>query len=313
MPMPLFHTAGCVLATLGTLQALACQVVMPRFDPDLMLRLIEEEGSVGIGGVPTMLHALLAHEEKREFASPALRFAFSGGALVEPDLAQRVEATFGVPMAVIYAQTEASPGVTMTSLHDADSDRQHTVGKPLPHVEVKIVSTEIGPVLPCSEIGGLCTRGSGVMSGYTNPGPSPIDSDGWLHTGDLATMDERGYCQIVGRFKDMIIRGGENIYPWEVEALIGQHPMVAGVVVGMPDEFWGEQVAAVLTLRRGELDADLTDEFQHFVSSRLARHKVPTMWVTAEAFPTTGSGKVINYLVRQTLGQRKGHTPGDAT
>jgi fatty-acyl-CoA synthase len=233
-----------------------------------------------------------------------VRYALAGGAIVPPDLVRRIEQTLGVPMAIVFAQTEASPGITMTRLDDDPVDRAETLGRPLPHAEVKIVdSADPGVVLPIGAVGELCTRGYHVMTGYFDAPEqtaAAIDEDGWLHTGDLASMDERGYCRIGGRLKDMIIRGGENIYPREVEQVLFAHPAVAEVaVVGTPDPVWGEQVAAFI---RPMPETVVTEEeLAEYVRLHLAPHKAPRVWRFVERFPLTASGKIQKYVLREQL------------
>jgi fatty-acyl-CoA synthase len=297
-PMPLFHTAGCVLATLGPMAALASQVLVPYFDPALVLELTETERSLVFGGVPTMLVALLGHPKFDPARLTSVRVALAGGAGVPPELIRRVESELGIPFTVIYAQTEASPGITMTRTDDSAEDRATTVGRPLPRTEVKIVDPVTGGTAAPGETGELCTRGYHVMLGYLGDVSQAVDTDGWLHTGDLATMDDRGYTRIVGRLKEMIIRGGENIYPWEIEQVLAAHPGVGeAAVVGVPDDYWGEQVAAVIRVS-GDLG---DDELAAFCRERLARHKVPKIWHRVDAFPLTGSGKVMKHVLREQL------------
>ncbi|EPD58806.1 AMP-binding protein [Streptomyces sp. HGB0020] len=299
-PMPLFHTAGCVLATLSSIASLGTQVLPPYFEPGLMLELTESERCVVMGGVPTMLIAMLEHPALSRTDLSSLRYVLSGGASVPPELVRRVEDTFGVPMCIIYAQTEASPGITITRLDDTPEDRAHTVGRPLPLSEVKIVDAA-GTVVPNGVTGELCTRGYHVMTGYLDAPAdtaAAVDGDGWLHTGDLASMDERGYCRIEGRLKDMIIRGGENIYPREIEQVLAEHPAVAEVaVVGVPDPVWGERVAAFIRRAPGRTVAE-KELFDH-VRAHLAPHKTPRTWVFVEDFPLTGSGKIRKNVLRE--------------
>ncbi|HEY2277626.1 MAG TPA: AMP-binding protein [Streptosporangiaceae bacterium] len=311
-PMPLFHTAGCVLATLGPMTVLAAQVLVPQFDPALVLELVEAEHSFVFGGVPTMLVALLGHPDFDPARLTSVRIALAGGASVPPELIRRVEAALGVPFSVIFAQTEASPGITMTRADDSAEDRATTVGRPLPRTEVKIVGPGTGQTVAPGETGELCTRGYHVMLGYLGDVGQAVDADGWLHTGDLATMDDRGYSRIVGRLKEMIIRGGENIYPWEIEQVLTAHPdVIEAAVVGVPDPYWGEQVAAVVRLRepaegavpQGDLaEGGVTDDdLAAFCRDRLARHKVPKIWLRTDALPLTGSGKVMKHVLRDQL------------
>jgi fatty-acyl-CoA synthase len=297
-PMPLFHTAGCVLATLGPMAGLAAQVLVPYFDPALVLELTETERSMVFGGVPTMLVALLSSPGFDPARLPAVRVALAGGAGVPPELIRRVESELGVPFSVIFAQTEASPGITMTWPDDSPADRATTVGRPLPRTEVKITDPVTGQTVAPGVTGELCTRGYHVMLGYLGDVGQAVDAEGWLHTGDLATMDDRGFSRIVGRLKEMIIRGGENIYPWEIEQVLVTHPAVIdAAVVGVPDDYWGEQVAAVIRVEGAPTDEELAE----FCRVRLARHKVPKIWHRTDAFPLTGSGKVMKHRLREEL------------
>ncbi|WP_343238469.1 AMP-binding protein [Streptomyces sp. SID13031] len=302
-PMPLFHTAGCVQGTLAPLASLGTHVLVPGFDPALQLLLTESERGAQLCGVPTMLLAMLGHPAFAGTDLSSVRYAISGGATVAPDIVRRVEAALGVPMAIVYAQTEASPCITMTRLDDAPDDRAETIGRALTGAEVRIVRPGSGEPAGLGEIGELCTRGYHVMAGYFDDPEqtaAAIDPDGWLHTGDLASMDERGYCRVEGRLKEMIIRGGENIYPREIEQLLITHPTVEDVaVVGIPDPYWGEQVAAFIRPAR-----DLTPDpetLQAFTQAHLAPHKVPRTWRIVETFPTTASGKIQKYALRDQL------------
>jgi fatty-acyl-CoA synthase len=250
-----------------------------------------------------MLLAMLEHPAFPTTDLSSVRYAMSGGAPVAPDLVRRVESALGVPLAVIYAQTEASPCITMTSLDDSPEDRADTLGRPLPGTEVKIVRPGTDDLAAHGAIGELCTRGYHVMAGYfDDPAQTAaaIDADGWLHTGDLARMDHRGYCRIAGRLKEMIIRGGENVYPPEIEHVLFGHPAVANVaVLGVPDPRWGEQVAAfVIPVPGNTLDAY---ELSVYARRRLAPHKAPRIWRFVDAFPMTASGKVQKFALRDQL------------
>ena len=303
-PMPLFHTAGCVQGTLAPLISLGTHVLLPAFEPQRQLQLIESERAAQLCGVPTMLLAMLDHPAFAATDLSSVRYAISGGATVPPELARRVEAALGVPLAIVYAQTEASPCITMTRLDDATQDRITTLGRPLPGTEVKIVEPGGGDPVPCGETGELCTRGYHVMAGYFDDPrqtAAAIDDEGWLHTGDLATMDERGYCRIEGRSKDVIIRGGENIYPREIEQVLLAHHAVADVaVLGVPDHTWGEQIAAFV---RPAPDVPMPgeDELFRHVREHLAPHKAPRIWRFVEEFPMTASGKIQKFALRERL------------
>lgn len=300
-PMPLFHTAGCVLLTLGSVQSLVTQVLPPGFDPGLVLHLSESERATMFAGVPTMLLAQLDHPDFAGRDLSCVRCAFSGGATVPPALVRRVESALGVPLSIVFAQTEASPSITQVRLDDSPTDRAETLGRPHPQVEVKIADPATGETVQTGAVGEILTRGCHVMKGYfDNPAATTeaVDAAGWLHTGDLGSMDERGYCRIEGRVKEMIIRGGENIYPREIEQLLHTHPGVADVaVVGVPDDYWGEQVAAFVRTVPGTPVTQ--EELASYCRTHLAAHKTPRHWVFVDAFPLTPSGKVQKYVLRE--------------
>ena len=302
-PMPLFHTAGCVQGTLAPIASLGTQVLVPAFEPGLHLNLIESERGTQLCGVPTMLLGMLDHPAFPTTDLSSVRYAVSGGAPVAPELVRRVESAFGVPLAIVYAQTEASPCITMTHLDDSSEDRAGTLGRPLPGIEVKIVRPGTEDLTAYGEVGELCTRGYHVMAGYfDDPAQtaSAIDRDGWLHTGDLARMDDRGYCRIEGRLKDMIIRGGENVYPPEIEHVLFGHPEVANVaVLGVPDPVWGEQIAAFVIPAPGSIPDE--HELSTYVRRHLAPHKTPRVWRFVDAFPMTASGKIQKFALRDHL------------
>ncbi|MGB8997155.1 MAG: AMP-binding protein [Pseudonocardiaceae bacterium] len=300
-PMPLFHTAGCVLLTLGPVQGLFTQVLPPGFDPGLMLHLIESERGTMFAGVPTMLLAQLDHSDFPGRDMSGVRCAFSGGATVPSAVVRRVESALGVPFSIVFAQTEASPVITQTRLDDLPADRAETLGRPHPQVEVQIADPATGETVPVGAVGEILTRGYHVMKGYfDNPDATSeaIDASGWLHTGDLGSMDERGYCRIEGRLKEMIVRGGENIYPREIEQLLHTHPGIADVaVVGVPDDHWGEEVAAFVRPAHG--NPVTQDELVSYCRAHLAAHKTPRHWVFVDAFPMTASGKVQKFVLRE--------------
>jgi fatty-acyl-CoA synthase len=325
-PMPLFHTAGCVCLTLAPVQGLFTQVIVPGFDPGLVLRLQESEGGTMFGGVPTMLLALLDHPDFAGTDLSRVRCAYGGGATFLPELVRRVEAAVGAPMSITFAQTEASPSITQSRLDDSPDDRAGTLGRAHPAVEVAIADPVTGEVRPSGrggsgtggsradddgtggsgaggfgDVGEIVTRGYHVMKEYfDNPAATraAIDADGWLHTGDLGSVDERGYFRIEGRLKEMIIRGGENIYPREIEQVLYAHPGVTDVaVVGVPDDHWGEQVAAFV--RPAPDSAVTAEELTAYCRARLAAHKTPRHWVFTDAFPLTASGKVQKFVLRE--------------
>ena len=300
-PMPMFHTAGCVMGALGSLHARATHVPVLAFEPGFVLELIEREGGTALLGVPTMQIALMEHPDVASRDLSTLRSAVSGGSLVPAELVRRIETTFGVRFCIVYGTTECSPLVTMTRFDDTPEDKATTIGRAMPQTEVKVIDPVSREIVDPGTVGELCARGYMVMKGYfENPEATAeaIDADGWYHTGDLASMDERGYCRIEGRLKDMIIRGGENIYPREIEEVLFAHPGVVDVaVVGIPDDKWGEQVAAFI--RATEDDAPSPTELSVFVRERLAGYKVPRCWCFVDTFPLTGSGKVQKFVLRE--------------
>ena len=296
-PMPLFHTAGCVMSVLGSLSRRGTLVLPPFFDPGLCLELVEGEGADSLMGVPTMLISLLGHPRFPETDLSRVERVVSGGATVPPDLVRRVEAGFGARMSIVFAQTEASPVITETS----PEDRAETLGRPLPRTEVRIADPESGETVPPGHIGEIQTRGYHVMAGYFDDPKATaaaIDRDGWLRTGDLGSMDERGYYRIEGRLKDVIIRGGENVYPREIEQVLFAREDVADVaVVGIPDETWGEQIAAFVRPTAGHEPSE--EELFAYCRERLAPHKTPRHWAFVEEFPLTASGKVQKFVLRE--------------
>jgi acyl-CoA synthetase (AMP-forming)/AMP-acid ligase II len=300
-PMPLFHTAGCVMSVLGSIACSGTLVLPPFFDPGLVLELVEAERPACLLGVPTMLIGCLEHPRFAATDVSSVSFVITGGAVVAPALVRRVEEAFDARMSIVFAQTEASPVITQTAPDDDPGDRATTLGRPLPQTEVKIVDVTTGETVAPDVIGELCTRGYHVMAGYfDNPEATAeaIDADDWLHTGDLASMDARGYCRIGGRLKDMIIRGGENIYPREIEQVLFDHDDVADVaVLGVPDPTWGEQVAAFIRPPEGRTPDP--DRLFAYCRQRLAPHKTPRHWTILEEFPLTPSGKVQKYVLRE--------------
>ncbi len=299
--MPLFHTAGCVMAVLGAVATRGTLILPPYFDPGLMLELIAAERPETLAGVPTMLIGMLDHPGFAATDISSIRQLLTGGAVVPPALVGRVEAAFGAPLSIVFAQTEASPVITQTSPQDSAEDRAHTLGRPLPQTEVKITDPASGQTVGPGVTGEVCTRGYHVMTGYFRDPEmtaAAIDADSWLHTGDLASMDERGYCKVSGRLKDMIIRGGENIYPREIEQVLFGHPAVADVaVLGVPDATWGEQVAAFVRPAPGQTPDP--GELSAYCREHLAPHKTPRYWTVLDEFPLTPSGKVQKFLLRE--------------
>jgi fatty-acyl-CoA synthase len=300
MPMPLFHTAGCVMGVLGALDRRAKAVLMPLFDPALFLQLIEVEKPWYAGGVPTMLIAAMEHPDASHRDLSSLKSVVSGGSQVPETLVRRVEDTLGVDFTIIYGQTECSPVLTHTSPSDSSEDKGQTVGKPLPHTEIRIVDPSSLETMPIGAPGELWARGYFAMLGYFDMPEATVKtvtSDGWIRTGDLAVMDERGYCRIVGRCKDMIIRGGENLFPAEIEGVLYAHPAVAeAAVVGLPDDHWGEVVGAFI---RPHDAAPTIAQLRAHMRAHLSPQKTPTKWYTVDGFPLTGSGKIQKFALRE--------------
>jgi fatty-acyl-CoA synthase len=299
--MPLFHTGGCVVSVLGTHSTYGSLVLMPEFEPNLFLDLIDAERVQFTLAVPTMLIDLLEAQRAHARDLSTLAVVISGGAVVPIEIVRRVKTEFGCDFSIIFGQTETSPMITMTRLDDSAEDTAHSLGRPIPCCEVKIVDPASGRTLPVGESGEFLTRGFHTMKGYFDMPEATaktIDADGWLHTGDLCSMDARGYCYVKGRLKDMIIRGGENIYPREIEDVLFRHPAVAEVaVVGVPDQRWGEQVAAFVRTTPGHT---LEPNGLHdFVREHLAPHKTPKIWVGVASYPLTPSGKIQKYRLAE--------------
>lgn len=310
-PMPLFHTAGCGLVTLGALQTGGVHVLPSRFDADLMLDLFEYHRGTILLSVPTMLIRMLDAQREASRDVSSWRLSTLGGAPVPVELIRRTRNDFGVDIGIGYGQTEAAPYITHTLPGDTHPEWQETVGRPLPQVEVKIADQDTGEPVPLGEPGEICTRSMCVMSGYfedPEATDAAIDKDGWLHTGDVGSMDAAGYLRIKGRVKDLIIRGGENIYPREIEDFLFTHDSVADVsVVGLPHEEWGEIAAAFVRVRQG---ATLTqDDLISHCTGRIAGYKIPQVWEFVTEFPQTASGKIQKFALRDEYLSRTSHVP----
>jgi fatty-acyl-CoA synthase len=304
-PMPLFHAAGCGMGVLGAAQRLAVHVPVLAFDPALVLELLESERAAFFGGVPTMMIAMLGHPDFDRRDLSCLRVAVSGGAPVPAELVRRVEERLGVRFSIVFGTTECSPLLTVVELDDSAQDRAGTLGRPLPQTEVKIADAATGELVPVGQAGELCARGYLVMRGYHDAPEATaiaIDAEGWYHTGDVASLDDRGYLRIEGRIKDMIIRGGENIYPREIEDVLFDHLAVAeAAVVGVPDQQWGEVVAAFVRPVPGR-PAPAPEELRAYCRERLAPYKTPLYWVFVDTFPMTPSGKIQKFKLREGFG-----------
>lgn len=295
--MPLFHTAGCATGALGCLQAASKMLLIKRFDAEVFAKLIEEQGVTVCFAVPTMLFGLLEALDRKPRNMSSLEVISTGGAPVPPELVRRVRDRLDCYLLSAFGQTEHSPMICLNPVEASEKQIVETAGQPLPQTEVSIRSGD-NQVLPIGEVGEICARSYAVMIGYNdNPEAtsSAIDEDGWLHTGDLGTMDAQGFVRVTGRVKDMIIRGGENLFPAEIEAVLYQHPSVSLVaVVGLPDEKWGEIVAAFI-LADTALDVQ---ELKAYCRQHLSPQKTPITWVRVPEFPLTGFGKVQKFAIR---------------
>jgi fatty-acyl-CoA synthase len=302
-PVPLYHTFGCVLAVLGSTTHGACLVLPSEsFEPLQVLEAIQAERCTAVYGVPTMFIMQLEHPRFDEFDLSSLRTGMMGGAPCPIEVMKKVQTRMHMrDVTIVCGMTETSPLSTQTALDDPMLKRVETVGRVVPHVEVKIVDPETGATVPRGVAGEQCTRGYNVMLRYWNnpeATKAAIDEAGWMHTGDLATMDAHGYVRIVGRIKDMLIRGGDNIYPREVEEFLYTHPSVSDVqVIGVPDAKYGEQVMAWVKLRQG---AQATyDELRAFCAGRIATNKIPHYWKFVDEFPMTVTGKIQKFRMRE--------------
>jgi len=300
--MPLFHVAGCVGGLLTMLVTGGTLIPLMSFDPAKELELIRLEQATLCWGVPTMLLAMLNHPRflAGELATPSLRAVISGGSPVPVVLMEQVKAKMGADLIIAFGMTEASGYISHTLATDPYELKSATVGVPLPHIDVQLVNPHTGEPVRLSERGELLTRGFLVMKGYYNMPEKTaevIDAEGWLHTGDLATMNPQGYITIVGRVKDMIIRGGENLYPAEIEAFLMRHPKVAEAqVVGVPDPLMGEELAALLKLKPGEQASE--EEIREFCRGAISKHKIPRYIRFVTAYPLTANGKVKKFELR---------------
>jgi fatty-acyl-CoA synthase len=303
-PVPLYHCFGMVMANLGCLTHAAC-VVYPAeaFEPLAVLETVEAERCAVLFGVPTMFIAMLGHPDFERFDLGSLRSGIMAGSPCPIEVMKQVVSKMHMPeVTIAYGMTETSPVSFQSSTDDPLERRVATVGRIQPHLEVKIIDAE-GRIVARGEPGELCTRGYSVMVGYWDDPErtaEALDSAGWMHTGDLATLDEAGYCNIVGRIKDMVIRGGENVYPREVEEFLYRHPAIQDVqVVGVPDRKYGEELAAWIVLKPGEA---LNEEaVRAFCQGQIAHYKIPRYVRFVDGFPTTVTGKVQKFAMREAM------------
>ncbi len=302
IPVPFFHCFGCVIGTMCCTVSGAAMAPITSFKPDVVMEAIHHLGCTAVHGVPTMFIAELEEMENKDYDTTPLRTGVMAGSTCPIEVMKGVINKMGAEeLTIVYGQTEASPGITQTRREDSLDVRTETVGRALPNVEVKIVDPDTNEELPLGMTGELCSRGYHIMKGYykmEDKTREAIDEQGWLHTGDLATMDEQGNCRIVGRLKDMIIRGGENIYPREIEEFLYTHPKVKDAqVVGIKSEKYGEEVAAFIQLKAGEEATQ--EEIKQFAKDRIAYHKIPKFIFFVDDFPTTASGKIQKYKLRE--------------
>ena len=309
IPVPLYHCFGMVMANLGSLTHGACLVYpADSFDPLSVLQALHEERCTTLFGVPTMFIAVLDHPDFAKFDISSLRTGIMAGSPCPTEVMKRVIDQMHMRQVTIaYGMTETSPVSTQSGVDDSIELRVSTVGRVHPHVEIKIVDAE-GNTVPRGVTGEFCTRGYSVMRGYWGDiakTAEAVDGEGWMHTGDLATMDENGYCNIVGRIKDMVIRGGENVYPREIEEFLYRHPKIRDVqVVGLPDQKYGEELCAWIIPRDGET---LTEqEVRDFCKGQIAHYKVPRYIRFVDGFPMTVTGKIQKFLIRDQMKQELG-------
>jgi len=304
IPVPLYHCFGMVLGNLACMTHGAAMVYPGEgFDPLATLETVAAERCTALYGVPTMFIAELNHPQFKRFDLSSLRTGIMAGSPCPVEvMRQCISEMHMSEVTICYGMTETSPVSTQTAVDDPLERRVGTVGRVHPHVEVKIIDPE-GRVVPPGTAGELCTRGYSVMLGYWNDPEKTaeaIDRAGWMHTGDLATIDREGYCNIVGRLKDMVIRGGENVYPREIEEFLYRHPKVADVqVIGVPDPKYGEELCAWVKLKPGERAAE--EEIQAFCRGQIAHYKIPRYIRFVDAFPMTVTGKVQKFLMREAM------------
>ncbi len=305
IPMPFYHCGGMVSSALATFSIGGTVIIPgPYFEEMTVMKAVSAERATHISGVPTMFIGQLEHPQFKEFDYTSLKGGFMAGAPCPVQLMRRVASEMHVPEVVIlYGLTEVSPLMTATTIHDSMETRATTVGRAIAGVEVKVIDPETGRVVPRGEQGEICCRGHGIMLGYYKNDEATnecIDVAGWLHSGDLGVMNSEGYLHITGRKKDMIIRGGENIYPREIEEVLHHHPQISQAqVFGVPDEKLGEEVCVWLMLRAGEsLD---TKELNEWMKERLAHFKIPRNIKVVSEFPMTVTGKIQKFAMRDAM------------
>lgn len=302
--MPLFHVGGCSTSQLGAFTHFGTFVMLTQFDEAFMLKIIAEERGNHLHAVPTMVIRLMEHPDRPKLDLSSLKTIMSGGSPVPAPLVMKVMQAFDCRFTITFGQTELCGVVSQTFPEDTPERQAETIGRPAPLVEVKIADPQTGETRPVGESGEIWARGYQTMLGYFDmpeASQSTIREDGWLCTGDLGRMDEHGYLRIVGRLKDCIIRGGENIYPREIEDMLWAHAGVAQVsVIGLPDPKWGEIVAAVIRPRE-DADRPSAEELHNYCRSKLASYKTPARWFFVDAFPMTSSGKIQKFKLKEQI------------
>ncbi len=303
IPVPLYHCFGMVMGNLGSTAHGSCMVYPAEsFEPEATLRACADERCTSLYGVPTMFIAQLGHENFDRYDLSSLRTGIMAGSPCPIEVMKRVSSEMGIDeMGIAFGMTETSPVTTQVRRDDTLERRCGTVGQVMPHTEIKIVDPETGRTVPRGEAGEFLARGYPVMHGYWNDperSAEAIDQYRWMHTGDLATMDDDGYVRVVGRIKDMVIRGGENVYPREIEEFLYTHPQIADVqVIGVPDERYGEELMAWVVLRPGGEVGD--DELREFCRGRIAHYKIPRYFKFVDGYPMTITGKVQKFKMRE--------------
>ena len=304
IPVPFYHCFGMVMGNLGcTSHATTMVIPAPGFDPGLTLAAIEKERCTGVYGVPTMFIAMLGHPDFTNRDLSSLRTGIMAGSVCPAEVMKRcVNEMNMTEVAIAYGMTETSPVSCQTHIDDDLERRTATVGRAHPHVEIKVVDPDTGDTVERGQPGEFCTRGYSIMLGYWNDEEKTreaIDADGWIHTGDLAIMREDGYCNIVGRIKDMVIRGGENIYPSEIEAFLYTHPDVDDAqVIGVPDDKYGEEICAWIRMKPGSPALDAA-AVRKFAQDKLAHYKIPRYVHIVDEFPMTVTGKIRKMDMRK--------------
>lgn len=302
--MPMYHIGGGAVTSFGAWAKCGTFVILPGFDPALVLEAFETYRGTHTLAVPTMLIAMLEHPDRATRDLSSIQTILSGASAVPASLVRRTMELLDCQFSILFGQTETHGVISQTRVTDTPEDQSETVGQPLPRLEVKIADPATGDALPIGGDGEICVRGYQTMRGYYDlPEESArtIDGDGWLHMGDVGSMDDRGFIKVTGRIKDMIIRGGMNLYPAEIEGALGDHPAVEhAAVIGIPDERWGEVVGAVVTIRAGHERPDV-EELSSFLRGQIAPHKVPALWSFAESLPMTPTGKTQKFVLRERV------------